>query len=147
MQVLQQVGVGGSIIEDLQDTEGEVLRHVILLQLVHQGSPAVHLKSMSRHPTTGIGVPMDRQAGLSTDLECMRFLGVVDQDGLQLAVSRQVSPQQDGKTVLERFEARGRLLLPRDVSAFRHLLPLQAHFIHVEHLLGIVPPSSMMALR
>ena len=42
--------------------------------------------------------------------------------------------------VLECFEAWGRLLLPRDVCTFRHLLPLQARFIHVEHLLGLVTP-------
>ena len=46
-------------------------------------------------------------------LECTRVLGVVGQDGLQLEVSHQVSPQQEGETVLECFEARGRLLLSR----------------------------------
>ena len=79
---------------------------------------------MARHPTTGVGEPVDRQAGLVVALECTRILCVVDQDGLQLAVSHQVSPQQEGETVLERFEARGRLLLC-DVCTFRHLLPLQ----------------------
>ena len=92
MQVLQHEGMGGSIIKDHQDLEGEVLRHVILLQLVHQGSPAVRLENVSRHPTTGIGVPMDRQAGLFIALECTRVLGMADQDGLQFAVSRQASP-------------------------------------------------------
>ena len=81
----------------------------------------------------------NRQAALIVTLECSRFLGVVDQDGLELAVSRQVSPQLEGDTVLKRFEARGRLLLPRDVRAVRHFLP-QACFIHVNNLLGLVPP-------
>ena len=59
MQVLQHVGVGGSVVEDHQDTEGEALRRAILLQLVHQGHPAVVLENVARHPTSGIGVPMD----------------------------------------------------------------------------------------
>ena len=37
------------------------------------------------------------------------------------------------------FEAWGRLL-PRDIHAFRHFLPLQACFIHIKDLLGLVPP-------
>ena len=52
--------------------------------------------------------------------------------------------------VIKCLEAHGRLLLPRDVRAVRHLFPLQARFIHVKHLLGLVPPpppSSMIALR
>ena len=138
-------GVGRSVIHDDQDTEGEALRRAILLQLVHQGSPAVRLENVSCHPTTGIGIPTDRQAGLFIALDCMRVLGVVDQDGLELAVFHQVSPEQEGEKVLEQFEAQGSLLFPRDVCAFRHLLPLQALFIHVEDLLGLVPPSSMMA--
>ena len=113
----------------------------ILLQLMHQGHPAVCLENVFRQPTSGIGVPMDRQVGLCIVLECTRVLGLVHHDMLKLAVSRQVSPQHEGEMVLERFEARGRLLLPLDVQAFRHFLPLQAHFIHVEHLLGLVPPS------
>ena len=93
-----------------------------------------------------LGVPMERQAGLFIALECTRVLSVIHHDGLELAVSHQVSPQQKGEMVLECFEARGRLL-PCDVCAFRHLLPLQACLIHVEYLLGLVPPSSMMTLR
>ena len=50
---------------------------------------------------------------------------MVHHHGFKLAVSRQVSPQQEGETVLECFEARGRLLLPRDVCTFRHLLTLK----------------------
>ena len=64
---------------------------------------------------------------------------MVDQDGLDLAVSHQVSPQQEGETVLKCLEARGRLLLPCDVRAVRHFFPLQARLIHVEHLLGLLP--------
>ena len=146
MQVLQHVGLGGSIIQYHQDTEGGALRCAIHLQLVHQGHPAVCLENVSRHPITGMGEPMDRQAGLSIDLECTRVLGVVDQDGLELAVSHQVSPQQEGETALKCLEAWGRLL-PRDVRAVRHFFPLQARFIHIENLLGLEFPSSMMALR
>ena len=64
MQVLQHVRVGGSIIQDHQDMEGEALRHAILLQLMHQGCPTVSLANVSCHPNTGIGVPMDKQASL-----------------------------------------------------------------------------------
>ena len=62
VQVLQHVGVGRSIIEDHQDTEGEAMRHATHIQLVHQDSLAVRLENVSRHPTTGTGEPMDRQA-------------------------------------------------------------------------------------
>ena len=65
---------------------------------------------------------------------------MVDQDWLEFAVSCQVSPQQEGEMVLECFEAWGRLLLLCDVRTFRHLLPVQARFIHVENLLGLVSP-------
>ena len=40
------------------------------------------------HPTTGIGEPVDRQAGLIVALECTRVLNVVDQARLEFAVSR-----------------------------------------------------------
>ena len=140
MQVLQHLGVGGSVIEDHQDMEGEALRHAIFLQLVHQGSPAVSLENVSPHLTTGIGIPMDRQAGLFITFECTGVLSVVDQDGLELAVSRQVGPQKEGEMVLKCFEARGRLLLSRDVRAFRLVFPLQACFIHIKNLLGVVTP-------
>ena len=89
MQVLQHVGVGGTIIQDHQDMEGEALKCAILLQLVHQGRPAVGLENVARHPTTGTSEPMDRQAGLSIALECTRVLSVVDQDRLELAVSQE----------------------------------------------------------
>ena len=36
MQVLQHMGVGGSIVEDHQDTEREALRCAVLLQIMHQ---------------------------------------------------------------------------------------------------------------
>ena len=114
--------MGGSVIQDHQDTKGKVLRHVILFQLVHQGHPAVCRENASRHPTTRIGVQMDRQAGLFIALECTRVLGMVDQDRLELAVFRQVSPQREGETVLKCFEARGRFL-PRDVNV--HSIALQ----------------------
>ena len=83
MQVLQHVGVGGSVVEDHQDTEGEALRRAVLLQLVHQLYLAVHLKNVARHPSPGIGVPMDIQAGFFIALKCMRVLGVVRHDGLE----------------------------------------------------------------
>ena len=72
---------------------------------------------------------------------------VVGQDRTEFTVSCQASPQQEGETVLKCFEAWGRLLLPCDVRAFRHLSPLQARFTHIKYLLELVPPSSMMALR
>ena len=145
----QHLGLGGSIVEDHQDFEGEALRRAMLLQLLDQLRLTVSLENLARHPTTGVDEPVDRQAGLIITLECTRVLDVVLQDGRQLAVSRQVSLQEEGETVLERFEARGRLLLPRDVRAFRQL-PLQTCFIHVKHLLRLVnppPPPSMMTLR
>ena len=83
---------------------------------------------------------MDRQAGLCITLEFTRVLGVVDQDGFQLAISRQVSPKQEGEIVLKCLEAWGRLLLPRDVCSVKHFLPLQARFIHCKHPMGLVPP-------
>ena len=103
MQSLQHVGVGGSVIQDHPDTEGEALRCAVR-QLLHQGCPAVRLENVSRHPTSGISVPMDRQAGLFIALKCTRVLSVVDQDRLQLAVFHQVSPQQEGEMVLERLK-------------------------------------------
>ena len=101
LQVRQHLGVGGSVVEDYQDFEGEALRRVILLQLVDQLRLAVGLENMARHPTTGVGEPVDRQAGLIITLECTRVLGVVNQDGLEFAVSRQVSLQQEGETKVE----------------------------------------------
>ena len=94
--------------------------------------------TVSRHPTNGNGVPMDRQAGLCIALECTRHLGMVHHDGLKLAVSFQVSTKQEGEMVLECFKAWGRLLLPRDVWVFRHFLPLLGRFIDVEDLLRLV---------
>ena len=47
---------------------------------------------MAHHPITGVGEPVDRQAGLIVALKGTRVLGMVDQDGLHLAVSRQASP-------------------------------------------------------
>ena len=93
MQVLQHLGVGGSVVKVHQNTEGEALRRAILLQLVHQLRLAVGLENVARHPTSGVGEPVDRQADLVVALECTRVLGVVDQDGFEFAVSRQVSPQ------------------------------------------------------
>ena len=138
MHVLQHVGVGGSIIQDHQDTEGEALRRAILLQLVHQGIFAVHLKNVTCYPTIGIGEPMDKYASLIVPLECMRVLGLVDQDRLDLAVSHRVSLQQESETVLKCLEAWGRILLPRDVRAVRHFLSLQAHSL--ETCWGLYPP-------
>ena len=149
MQVLQHMGVGKSIVEDHQDMEGEALRCAILFQLVHQLRLAVALENVASHPTSGIGKPMDRQAGLVITLEHTWVLGMVDRDRLELAVSCQVSPQQEGETVFICLKAWGKLLLPCDVHEVRHFIPLQAHFIHVKNLLGLVPspPSSMMVLR
>ena len=140
MQVLQHVGVGGTVIQDYQDTEGEALRRAILHQLMDIGRPAVRLENTSCHPTTGIGVPMERQTGFFIALECTRVLGVVNQDGLELAVSHQVILQQEGETILKLFEAQGRLLFHCDVCVFRHLLPQRARFIHIKDLLRLVTP-------
>ena len=76
---------------------------------------------------------MDRQDAFG----CMRVFGTVHHE---FAVSHQIRPQEEGETVLKCFKAWARLLLPRDVCAFRHLLPLQARFIHVEYLLGLIHP-------
>ena len=90
--------------------EGEALRLIILLQLMHQLYLAVRLDNVARHPTSGIGEPVDRHAGLIVSLEHTR---VVDQDRFELAVSRQVSPQQEGEKVLKCLEARA------DISSFK----------------------------
>ena len=119
MQVLQHMELGGSVFEDCQDMEVEA----VFLQLVHQLYLAVLLKNVTRHPTTGIGAPMDNKLFFIVPLECMRVFSVVDHDRLKFAVSHQVSPQQEGEMALECFEASGRLL-SLDVRAFRHLLPL-----------------------
>ena len=58
---------------------------------------AVLLKIISRHPTTGIGVPMDRQAALIVPLQCMRVFSMAHHEGLKLAVSHQVSPSRKVK--------------------------------------------------
>ena len=52
------------------------------------------LGKVSRHPTTGIGLPMDKQAGLFIAPECKRVLNVVDWGGLQLSVSRRLAPSR-----------------------------------------------------
>ena len=91
--------------------------------------------------------PVDRQAGIVVTLEYTRVLFIVDQDELKFAVSCQVSPQQEGETVLKCHEARGTLLLPRDVREVRHCLPLLARFIHIKDLLGLVKKKRMMVLR
>ena len=88
------MGLGGSIVEDHQDIEGEALRHVILFQLVHQDMFAVLLKNITRHATSGIGEPMDRQATLIVSLECTRVFGMVHHNGLKFAVFCQVGAQQ-----------------------------------------------------
>ena len=71
---------------------------------------------------------------------------MVDQDGLVFAVSRQVSPQQKGETVLKCLEAWGRLLLPNDVRAVRHFFPLQARFIHIKNLLELKQEHLLLCL-
>ena len=58
MEVLQDLRVGESIIQDHKDTEGEALRCAILLQLVHQLRLAVGLENVARHPNTGIDEPV-----------------------------------------------------------------------------------------
>ena len=75
-------GGGGSVAEAHQDTEGEALSHATLLQLVHQGSLAVRLENMPHHPTTGNGIPMERQAVFVIALECKRVFEVVHHDRL-----------------------------------------------------------------
>ena len=147
MQILKHIGVGGSIIQGHQDTEGEALRRAILLQLVHQGHPAIVLENVARHPTTGTGEPMDRQARLCIALECTKVLGVIHNDGLQLAVCCQVSPQQEGETVLKWLEAPGRLLLPHDVLQSRIFFQCRPVPSTLNTCWGLYPPSSMMALR
>ena len=107
---------------------------------------AVGLENNARHLTAGVGVPVDGQAIFVIALKGTQVLSMVEQDWLQLRVSGQVIPQQEGETVLKHLETWGKLLLLRDVLAVRQFLPLQAPFIHVEDLLGLVPPSSMMAL-
>ena len=107
MQVRQHLGVGGSIIEDHEDLEREALRGAILLQLLDKLSLALGPENMAHHPTTGVGEPVDRQASLIIVLKGMRVLDVVDKDGLQHAVSCQVSPQQEGETVLKCLETWG----------------------------------------
>ena len=87
MQVLQHVGLEWSIIEDHQDIEGEALRCAIVLQLIHQPYLGVFLKNVIRHPTSGIGEPVGRQAAIIVFLECTRVLGKVDHDRLELAIS------------------------------------------------------------
>ena len=134
------MGVGGSVVQDHEDLEGEALRPEVLPKLVHQLGLGVCLENVARHPPTAVGIPVDGQAVLIVALKGTRVLSVVHQDGLELAVSRQVHPQQEGETILESLEAWARLLLLGDVRVFRHFLPLQARFIHVEDLLGLVTP-------
>ena len=64
MQVWQHLGLGGSVVEDHEDFEGDALRYAIFLQLMDQLNLAVGLENMVRHPTTGVGEPVDGQAGL-----------------------------------------------------------------------------------
>ena len=124
VEVLQHLGVGGGIVQDHQDLEGEALRRaIIILHLVKELCLAVGLEYTARHPTTGVVVPVDGQAFLFIAFKDMRGLCMVDQDGLYLTVSRQVSPEQEGETVLISLKSGGTLLLPRDVCAFSHLFP------------------------
>ena len=97
-------------------------------------------------PLSKSGKPVDRQAGLIVALEVTRVLGVVDQDGLQFAVSRQVSPQQEGETVLKCLKTWGRLLLPGDVCAVRHFFHCKPISSILNTCWGLYPPSSMMVL-
>ena len=88
VQIRQSLGVHGSIIEEHEDLEGEALRRAILLQLIIELCLAAGLENIARHPTTGVGVPMDRQAILVIAPKGTQVLGGVDQNRLQLAVSR-----------------------------------------------------------
>ena len=101
MQLRQRMGVGGSVVQDHEDLEGEALRPAILPKLMHHLGLGVCLENVARHPPTAVVIPVDGQAVLIVALKGTRVLGVVHQDGLKLAVSRQVRPQQEGETVLE----------------------------------------------
>ena len=103
---------------------------------------------MARHPTTGVGEPVDRQVGLIRALKGTRVLGVVDQDGLQFAVSHQVSPQQEGETVLNALKPGA------DFSSLVMYVQSGIFFFHcrpISSILntcwGLYSPSSMMVLR
>ena len=109
--------------------EEEALRYAILHQIVHQDTLAVLLKNISCHPTSGIGEPIDGQDALIILLECIRVLCMIRHDRLELAVSSQVSSQQEGKMVLERFEAWGRLLslvMYKRSGIFLHCRPISS---------------------
>ena len=53
MQVRQHLGVGGRVVGDHQDFEGEALRRAMLLQLMDQLCLAVGLVNMAHRPTSG----------------------------------------------------------------------------------------------
>ena len=128
MQLSQQMGVGGSAVQDHEDLEGEALRPAILRKLVHQLGLGVCLENVAHHPPTVVGTPVDGQSALIIALKGKWVLGVVHQDGLEPAVSCQVRPQQEGDTILERLEAWGRLLPLGDVCAFRHFFSTAGPF-------------------
>ena len=56
--------MGGGIVDDHQDAEGEVVSRAVLLQLGYQGTLAVCLESIASHPASCIGVPMHQQTAL-----------------------------------------------------------------------------------
>ena len=126
MQLSQRMGVGGSVVQDNEDLEGEARRPAILPKLVHQLGLGVCLENVACHPPIAVGIPVDRQAALIVALKGTWVLGVVHQDGLEFAFSRQVRPQQEGETFLERLEAWDRLL--GDARAFRHFFSTAGPF-------------------
>ena len=128
MQLGQQMGVGRSVVQDHGDLEREALRPAILSKLVYQLGLGVCLENVACHPPTAVGIPVDGQAVLIVAPKGTRVLGVVHQDELELAVYRQVRPQQEGETVLERLEAFGKLLFLGDVTAFRQFFSIAGPF-------------------
>ena len=75
-----------------------------LLQLMHQDTLAVLLKYILS--SNQWNWRTNGQAGCCTIPECTRVFRMVHHDRLALAVSCQVSPQQEGETALECFEPR-----------------------------------------
>ena len=114
-QGLQHIGMGGGVIKDHQDMEGEVVSHTVLLQLGNQGILAVRLGNRDSHPASCNGIPMHRQTPLVITLKNTRVLRMANHDRLYLTIDCQVCIQQQSEMVLEYFEAWCRLLLLRDV--------------------------------
>ena len=104
------------------------------------------LENVARHPTSGISKPVDRQTGLIVALECTKVLGMVDQNELELALSCQVSPQQDGESlnVLKPGADFSSFVMYVRTGIFFHCKPISSM---LKTCWVLYPPSSMMALR